>query len=64
MEIDYVYEDCMIRFVCPDCSSFVYADSQDGEEKCLCGLKYQLCSYLIINGEKVIDYNRITEEKE
>jgi len=56
--INYQWEDCTMGFNCPECGAELCGDSQDGEEKCVCGLKYQLCSYLLINGEKASEYKK------
>ena len=55
MRIEYDWEDCTLGFDCPECGEHLVCDTQDGEEVCDCGLKYQLCSYLLINGIKPAD---------
>ena len=48
MNIDQMWEDCTIGFICPGCGVELVADSQDGEEVCLCGTKYYLSVKLVI----------------
>jgi len=59
MEIKYEWEDCTIGFICPECGTELVGNSQDSEEECECGLKYQLGSHLVINGTEVTKYTRI-----
>jgi len=40
--IKYLWEDCTIGFICPNCKEELIVDSQDGEEECDCGFKYSL----------------------
>ena len=56
MKIIYEWENSVIGFICPKCGNDLIGDNQNGEEECDCGLKYQFCSYLLINGIKVTEY--------
>jgi len=58
MKVIYKWEDSFICFVCPKCGSELVGDSQGGKEECDCGIKYQFCSYLLIDGTKVTEYEQ------
>ena len=58
MKIIYQWEDNSIGFICPKCGAELIGDSQNGKEECDCGLKYQFCSYLLIDGAKVTEYKQ------
>jgi hypothetical protein len=38
----YEWEDCLVSFKCPRCLASNIADTQNGWEKCECGLMYSL----------------------
>jgi len=40
------YEDCWIRFYCPNCGTTVIADSKNGHIDCKCGEKYKVSAIL------------------
>ncbi len=51
IEIKYRWEDCTMGFICPNCGDELVADSQNGDDKCDCGLEYCLSASLKINKE-------------
>lgn len=46
-DIVYKWEDCSICFICPKCNRQNIADSQNGFEKCECGLRFALSAKLV-----------------
>jgi len=64
LEIFYSWIDEYIGFTCPKCKAELFADSQNGEESCECGLKYQLISSLLIDGVKATKYTQSRHKKD
>lgn len=50
--IKYHWEDCSISFYCPQCGRKNIADSQNGWEKCDCGLMYVLSAKIIFKQQE------------
>jgi len=42
IEIETIFEDCVIEFKCPYCGQAWKADSKNGIEYCGCGMAYEL----------------------
>jgi DNA-directed RNA polymerase subunit RPC12/RpoP len=48
INIDYIWEDCSIGFICPHCGADLSVDSQNEPAECDCGLRYSLTTKLNI----------------